>query len=151
MSQVKKIIVDSRYFVNNAPARKGTFELAEIIEIQGSQVLYLESSQCANSWYTVDDSNCNLYIIEQGSSGWLSPRIAQIATAPYDSDSFGIALENALNNGKVVSGSYSVLRSTSNATSGGSIGNAAFRFYTSPAEAISRSRTCSTCATPSST
>ena len=43
MSQVKKIIVDSRYFVNNAPAGKGTFELAEIVEIHGSQVLYLES------------------------------------------------------------------------------------------------------------
>ena len=105
MSQVKKIVVDSRYFVNNAPAGKGTFELAEIIEIHGSQVLYLERFQCANSWYTVDDSNCNLYIIEQGNSGRLSPRIAQIQSAPYDSDSFGQALENALNVGKQVSGS----------------------------------------------
>ena len=43
MSQVKKIIVDSRYFVDNAPAGKGTFELAEIVEVHGSQVLYLES------------------------------------------------------------------------------------------------------------
>ena len=47
MSQVKEIIVDRRYFVDNAPAGKGTFELAEIIEIHGSQVLYLESFQCA--------------------------------------------------------------------------------------------------------
>ena len=39
MSQVKKIIVDSRYFVDNAPAGKGTFELAEIVEVHGSQVL----------------------------------------------------------------------------------------------------------------
>ena len=131
MSQVKKIIVDSRYFVDNAPAGKGTFELSEIVEIHGSQVLYLESFQCANSWYTVDDSNCNLYILEQANAGdWNIPRIAQIATAPYDSDSFGVALENALNLGKAVSGSYSVLRSTSNATSAGSIGNAAFRFCT---------------------
>ena len=68
MSQVKKIIVDSRYFVDNAPAGKGTFELAEIVEVQGSQELYLESFQCVNSWFTVDDSNCNHYIIEQGSA-----------------------------------------------------------------------------------
>ena len=74
MSQVKKIIVDSRYFVNNAPAGKGTFELSEIVEIHGSQVLYLESFQCANSWFTVDDSNCNLYIIEQGNSGLSADR-----------------------------------------------------------------------------
>ena len=44
MSQVKKIIVHSRYFVNNAPAGKGTFELAEIVEIHGSQVLYRKFS-----------------------------------------------------------------------------------------------------------
>ena len=94
MSQVKKIIVDSRDFVNNAPAGKGTFELAEIVEIHGSQVLYLESFQSANSWFTVDDSNCNLYIIEQVGSGALQERIAQFVTAPYDSDSFGQALLN---------------------------------------------------------
>ena len=85
MSQVKKIIVDSRYFVGNASAGKGTFELAEIVEIHGSQVLYLESFQCANSWFTVDESNCNLYIIEQAQAGdFITPRIAQIVTAPYD-------------------------------------------------------------------
>ena len=101
MSQVKKIIVDSRYFVDNASAGKGTFELSEIVEIHGSRVLYLESFQCANSWFTVDESNCNLYIIEQAQArDFTTPRIAQIVTAPYDSDSFGQALENALNNGK---------------------------------------------------
>ena len=83
-----------------------------------------------NSWFTVDDSNCNLYIIEQGGDFPL-PRIAQIVAAPYDSDSFGSALENALNGpGKQVSGTYSVVRSTSNASSTGAVGNAAFRYYT---------------------
>ena len=130
MSQVKKIIVDSRYFVDNAPAGKGTFELAEIVEIHGSQVLYLETFQCANSWFTVDDSNCNLYILEQAKAGdWNTPRIAKIQSAPYDSDSFGQALENALNKGKIVSGTYSVTRVTSNASSISAVGNAAFRFY----------------------
>ena len=94
-------------------------------------MLYLESFQCANSWFTVDESNCNLYIIEQAQAGddFTSPPIAQIQTAPYDSDSFGQALENALNNGKIVSGTYSVSRMTSNASSAAAIGNAAFRFY----------------------
>ena len=130
MSQVKKIIVDSRYFSDNAPAGKGTFELSEIVEVHGSQVLYLESFQCVNSWFTIDDSNCNLYILEEANSGVVTGRIAQIVSAPYDSDSFGQALQDALNNGRSVSGSYSVIRATSNASSVGAVGNAAFRFYT---------------------
>ena len=38
MSTVRKIIIDSRYFLNDAPAGKGTFELSEIVEIHNSQV-----------------------------------------------------------------------------------------------------------------
>ena len=49
MSSVRKIIIDSRYFLNDAPAGKGTFELSEIVEIHNSQVMFLESFQCVNS------------------------------------------------------------------------------------------------------
>ena len=33
---VRKIIVDSRAFLDNAPAQSGTFELPEIIELYGN-------------------------------------------------------------------------------------------------------------------
>ena len=39
---VRKIIVDSRAFLNNAPAQSGTFELPEIIELYGNEALYLQ-------------------------------------------------------------------------------------------------------------
>ena len=36
---VRKIIVDSRAFLNNAPAQSGTFELPEIIELYGNEAV----------------------------------------------------------------------------------------------------------------
>ena len=49
MTTVRKIIVDSRYFIEGK-AGKGTFELSEIVDIHPSQVLYLESYQSVNSF-----------------------------------------------------------------------------------------------------
>ena len=60
MTTVWKVIVDSQYFLDNAPAGQGTFELSEIVDIHPSQVLYLESYQSVNSWYTIDDTNQNI-------------------------------------------------------------------------------------------
>ena len=130
MSTVRKIIIDSRYFLNDAPAGKGTFELSEIIEIHNSQVLFLESFQCVNSWFTCDTSNNSIYLIENGSSGVFSARIATIAPCPYDSDSLGSAIQDALNAGRAPGiGSYTVTRSTSNSsTSTTGVGSTAFRY-----------------------
>ena len=128
MTTVRKIIVDSRYFIDGT-AGQGTFELSEIVDIHPSQVLYLESYQSVNSWYTIDDTNQNIYVVENPSGGTYNARTTQIKAAPYDSDSFASAFQDALNAGKTVAGSYAVTRSTSNSSSS-AIGSAAFRFYT---------------------
>ena len=94
MTTVRKIIVDSRYFIEGT-AGQGTFELSEIVDIHPSQVLYLESFQCVNSWYTIDETNRNIYLIENPSGSTYKGRITQIKIAPYDSDSFASAFQDA--------------------------------------------------------
>jgi len=128
MTTVRKIIVDSRYFIEGT-AGQGTFELSEIVDIHPSQVLYLESFQCVNSWYTIDATNQNIYLIENPSGSTYKGRITQIKINPYDSDSFANAFQDALNANKTVAGNYTVTRSTSN-SSASAIGSASFRFYT---------------------
>ena len=84
-----------------------------------------------NSWKSIDSSNSSLYVWESPSTGVYKARIAQIVSASYDSDNFGIALQNALNDAsKTVNGSYTVTRATSNTSSGMGVGSAAFRYYT---------------------
>ena len=63
---VCKIIVDSRAFLDNAPAQSGTFELPEIIELYGNEALYLQSFHCVASWLSVDATNDTMYMIENG-------------------------------------------------------------------------------------
>ena len=60
---VRKIIVDSRYFVSG-DAGSGIYELPEVVEIHGTQVLYLEQFSSINSWLWVDKSNNQFYLIE---------------------------------------------------------------------------------------
>ena len=45
---IKKIIVDSRYFISR-DAGSGVFELPEVVEIHGTQVLYLEQVSTINT------------------------------------------------------------------------------------------------------
>ena len=63
---VRKIIVDSRAFLDNAPAQSGTFELPEIIELYGNEALYLQSFHCVASWLSIDATNDTMYMIENG-------------------------------------------------------------------------------------
>ena len=60
---VRKIIVDTRAFLNNAPAQSGTFELPEIIELYGNAALYLQSFHCVASWLSIDSTNDTLSLI----------------------------------------------------------------------------------------
>ena len=76
MTTVRKIIVDSRYFFEGT-AGAGTFELSEIVDIHPSQVLYLESYQSVNSWYTIDETNQNIYVVENPSGGTYNARTTQ--------------------------------------------------------------------------
>ena len=104
---VRKIIVDSRAFLNNAPAQSGTFELPEIIELYGNEALYLQSFHCVASWLSIDATNDTMYILEWQYSN--KARAVTIPHAAYDADSLVTQLESALNGtGKTVAGTYTV-------------------------------------------
>ena len=63
MESVRKLIIDSRYFISGN-ASSGTFELPEIVEIHGTQALYLEQMSLMNTWFSVDETNNQFYVIE---------------------------------------------------------------------------------------
>ena len=52
---IGKIIVDSSYFISGY-AGSGVYELPEVVEIHGSQLLYLAQSSTINSWLSVTSS-----------------------------------------------------------------------------------------------
>ena len=58
---VRKIIVDFRYFASG-DAGSGVYELPEVVEIHGTQVLYLEQFSLTNTWYSVDET-CNQFLL----------------------------------------------------------------------------------------
>ena len=60
MTTVRKIIVDSRYFIDGT-AGQGTFELSEIV---------------------IDDTHQNIYVVESPSGGTYNARTTQITIAP---------------------------------------------------------------------
>ena len=106
---VRKIIVDSRAFLNNAPAQSGTFELPEIIELYGNEALYLQSFHCVASWLSIDATNDTMYMIENGVT--TVARAVKLPHAAYDADSLATQLQTALNGaGKVTPGQYTVNR-----------------------------------------
>ena len=63
MEIVRKIIVDSRYFVSG-DISSGTYELPEIVEIHGTQALYLEQLSLMNTWFAIDETNNQFYVVE---------------------------------------------------------------------------------------
>ena len=102
---VRKIIVDSGAFLNNAPAESGTFELPEIIELYGNEALYLQSFHCVASWLSIDATNDTMYLIENGVT--TVARAVKLPHAAYDADSLATQLQTALNGaGKVTPGQY---------------------------------------------
>ena len=60
---IRKIIVDSRYFISG-DAGSGVYELPEVVEIHGTQVLYLEQMSLSNTWFSVDETNNQWYLVE---------------------------------------------------------------------------------------
>jgi len=122
---VRKIIVDSRYFAAGDPG-SGVYELPEIVEIHHNQVLYLEQFSVTNTWYSVDET-CNQFYLVEWTYGFLNgggfnryqPRILTLPTAPYDLNSFAVALENAPNGrDKMLTGTYKVSRTTNDPNTG---------------------------------
>ena len=125
---VRKIIVDSRAFLNNAPAQSGTFELPEIVELYGNEALYLQSFHCVASWLSVDSTNDTMYLIENGTT--TVARTVKLPHAAYDADSLATQLQAALNGaGKITPGQYSVNRVVSADASVVSSGSATARLF----------------------
>ena len=109
MGSVRKIIVDSRSFLNNAPAGNGVFELPESLDIFQNEFLYLQSFHCMASWLSVDATNNTMFIIEYGVN--TTARTIRIPDAAYDADSLAAELQSSLNApGKSIRGVYSVTR-----------------------------------------
>ena len=98
-SFARKVVVDSRYFLNNAPAESGTFELPETITPYDQDVLYLQQFHCMVSWWTIDDSNDTMYLIEQQAvgAGLKTARTIKITHGPYDIDSLAAQLTTQMN------------------------------------------------------
>ena len=125
MESVRKIIVDSRYFVSGG-ASSGVYELPEIVEIYGTQALFLEQFSLMNTWFSIDDTNNQFYVIEwkYGTQGQtifntFQPRIITMPIAPYDINSFATQLETALNGpGKFIHGQYVVSRTSTDPKTG---------------------------------
>ena len=91
---IRKIIVDSRYFISG-DSSSGVYELPKVVEIHGTQVLYLEQMSLSNTWFSVDDTNNQWYLVEwtYGISGkdtvnTFRPRIITIPLEPCDINSF---------------------------------------------------------------
>ena len=103
IESTRKIIVDSCYFVSG-DASSGVYELPEIVEIHGTQALYLEQLSLMNTWFSVDETNNQFYLVEwtYGISGGSSfntfrPRIITMPVAPCDLNSFLTQLQSLLN------------------------------------------------------
>ena len=133
-SSARKIIVDSRYFLNNAPAQSGTFELPETITLHDQDVLYLQQFHCMCSWYTVDSSNDTIYLIEQQAvgAGIKTARIVKLIHGPYDIDSLASQLETQLNDisKMTVTGNCQIKKITSNNFSVTGASSAIYRYFT---------------------
>jgi hypothetical protein len=126
---VRKIIVDSRAFLNNAPASLGIFELPEDIQLYGNEALYLQSFHCVASWLSVDSTNDTMYLVEFGTT--TVNRTIMIPDAAYDADSLATQLQNELNgSGKTVSGTYTVTRVVSSNPDVVTSASATARLYT---------------------
>lgn len=125
---IRKIYVDSRFLSKGTPSAFET-ELPEVVNLPKETAAFITELTCVASWDTVSESNNQLYIVERTSGGAMSARILTLNSAPYDSETLRVEVENKLNSvSKPVGiGTYTVTRVTSasvQATSG-----ASYRYY----------------------
>ena len=125
MESIRKLIIDSRFFVVGN-ASSGVFELPEVVEIHGTQALYLEQMSLMNTWFSVDETNNQFYVIEwrygaAGTSAFnaFQPRIITIPGAPYDINNFLTTVQERLNGpDKFIHGRYMVSRTSTDPATG---------------------------------
>ena len=130
----RKIIVDSRYFLRGGTAESGTFELPEVITLYDKDVLYLQQFHCTVSWWTIDDSNDTMYLIEQSAigAGLKTCRTIKIVHGPYDIDSFAAQLTLQMNDGAktTVRGDYQIKKTTAGNFNEQNASSSLYRYFT---------------------
>ena len=126
---VRKLYIDSRFSQSGTPS-SFEFELPEVLDLPRDTVAYITEFTGVCAWDTVNDSNYELYIVEQH-SGTNQGRIVELTKQPYDSESLRAELETKLNgSGKLTGmGTYSVTRTTSAGATGNASLGAAYRYY----------------------
>ena len=125
MIRTRRLFLDSRHGVG--PPENVQFNLVRPISNPEGVVCHLTNVVISNAWPTISSTNRKIFIVERTAGGALSARDAFLPIGPADSDTLKVHLENALNEGKSVSGSYSVTRSTGGAQTGTAT---AYRYYT---------------------
>ena len=106
----RRIYVDSRHGIGSAA--NFLYELPEQVVLPKEAVCYLTDICMPHSFYTVDNSNKNMYIIEDATHG----RRIELPTQHYDVVTLQAQLQTSLNQaqdgpgrpGKSVAGTYSV-------------------------------------------
>ena len=127
---VRRLYVDSRSRASGSTAYF-EIELQQGVELPANCHCYLAEWTGVVSWFTVNESNRNLYLGEKVGDT-TNFRIVQLPVGPHDSESLRAALQDAMNTGRPSGlGSYSVIRSSSaGSTAAASLGSAAYRYYT---------------------
>jgi hypothetical protein len=117
ITAARKIIVDAHYFLRGATAASGTFELPETIFLYDQDDLYLQQFHCMVSWWTIDETNGTMYLIEQQAvgAGLKTARTIKITHGPYDIDSLAAQLTTQMNDSSktTVLGHYEIKKITS--------------------------------------
>lgn len=124
---IRKIYIDSRFLSKGTPSAFES-ELPEIVNLPKETAAVITELTCVASWDTISDSNNKLYIVEESSTGALSARILTLNSAPYDSETLRVEVENKLNSNKPANiGTYTVTRVTSASVQSSS--GASYRYY----------------------
>jgi hypothetical protein len=113
MLLTRRIYVDSRHA--SGDSKNFLFALPEQVQLPRDTVCYIENVNFPHSFFSCDETNQNLYLIEN-SAGWHG-RMIPIPISSYDAITLRAAVELALNQaqdapgrvGKVVAGTYSVV------------------------------------------
>jgi len=111
--QTRRIYVDSRHGdLTNNDVGRFSYSLDSQVVLPRDCVAYVTDIALPHSWWSVDETNENLYIVEEGNHG----RRIQIPNQNYDVLSLQTQLQNVLNQasdgpgrgGKSVAGTYTV-------------------------------------------
>jgi hypothetical protein len=105
-------------------AGSGVYQLPEIVEIHGTQALYLEQFSAINSWLSVDET-CNQFYIVEWSHGTkhgnifnnFRPRALTLPIVAYNANALATQAHTLLNGtDKMVTSTYTIERTLSDPT-----------------------------------